>query len=106
MTATKMVFHHMVPIFYSFKSFSDLDLNMQVLIRWFSSSTCICFTDLGLIYMFFRSGSDFERLMGSLLGSLLKYNVQEDFQEVFQTTSKKSSRRLSGSLPNDFQEVF
>ncbi|KAF2561117.1 hypothetical protein F2Q70_00018483 [Brassica cretica] len=41
------------------------------------------FSDLGLIYMFFRSELDFGRLMGSLLGSLLKYNAQEDFQEVF-----------------------
>ncbi|KAF3589728.1 hypothetical protein F2Q69_00027582 [Brassica cretica] len=118
MAATKMVFHHMVLIFHSFK---DLDLDMQVfqiwktfgledfqttsrkssdgvLIRWFSSSTWICFTDLGLIYMFFRSGSDFRRPMESLLGSLLKYNALEDLQEVFQTTSKKSSRRLPGSL--------
>ncbi|WZZ58936.1 hypothetical protein YC2023_059043 [Brassica napus] len=69
-----------------------------VLIRWFSSSTWICFTDLGLIYMFFRSGSDFRRPMESLLGSLLKYNALEDLQEVFQTTSKMSSRRLPGSL--------
>ncbi|KAL0756853.1 hypothetical protein Bca101_094521 [Brassica carinata] len=61
-----------------------------------------CFTDLGLIYMFFRSGSDFGRLMGSLLGSLLKYNAPDDFVEAFQTTSKKSSRQL----PDDFQEVF
>ncbi|CAF1742626.1 unnamed protein product [Brassica oleracea var. botrytis] len=68
-----------------------------VLIRWFSSSTWICFTNLGLIYMFFRSGSYFGRHMGSLLGSLLKYNA-----EVFQTTS----RRLPGSLPDDFKEVF
>ncbi|KAF2538824.1 hypothetical protein F2Q68_00020903 [Brassica cretica] len=64
------------------------------------------FTDLGLIYMFFRSGSYFGKLMGSLLGILLKYNALE----VFQTTSKKSSRRLPGSLPgslpDDFQEVF
>ncbi|KAF2597896.1 hypothetical protein F2Q68_00008554 [Brassica cretica] len=66
----------------------------------------VCFTDLGLIYIFFRSGSDFGRLMRSLLGSLLKYNALEDFQEVFQTTSRKSSRRLPGSLPDDFQEVF
>ncbi|KAF3556564.1 hypothetical protein Bca4012_032541 [Brassica carinata] len=65
------------------------------------------FTNLGLIYMFFRSGSDFRRPMGNLLGSLLKYNALEDFEpgsllddfkEVFQTTSKKSS--------NDFQQVF
>ncbi|KAF3565654.1 hypothetical protein DY000_02016385 [Brassica cretica] len=56
-----------------------------------------CF-DLDLIYMFFRCGSDFGRLMGSLLGSLLKYNALEDFQEVFQSTSRKSSRRLPGSL--------
>ncbi|KAF3610162.1 hypothetical protein DY000_02046597 [Brassica cretica] len=109
----------MVLILHSFK---DLDLDMQifqiwktfgledfwarrlpddfqeVLIRWFSSSTWICFIDLGLIYMFFRSGSDFRRPMESLLGSLLKYNALEDLQEVFQTTSKKSSRRLPGSL--------
>ncbi|WZZ65730.1 hypothetical protein YC2023_077100 [Brassica napus] len=55
----------------------------EVLIRWFTSSTWICFTDLGMIYMFFRSRSDFERPMGSLLGSLLKYNALEDFLEVF-----------------------
>uniref|UniRef100_A0A0D3DRU6 Uncharacterized protein n=1 Tax=Brassica oleracea var. oleracea TaxID=109376 RepID=A0A0D3DRU6_BRAOL len=64
----------------------------MVSIRWFSSSTWIY---LGLIYMFFRSGSDFGRPMESLLGSLLKYNALEDFQEVFQTTSKKSSRKSS-----------
>ncbi|KAF3575220.1 hypothetical protein F2Q69_00062596 [Brassica cretica] len=119
-----MVFHQMVLIFHSFKGFSDLEdfwarsrrlpeslpgdfqEVFQVLIRWFSSSTWICFTDLGLLYMFFRSGSDFGRPMGCLLGSLLKYNALEDFQEVFQTTSKKSSRRLPGSLPDDFKEVF
>ncbi|KAF3590390.1 hypothetical protein DY000_02023852 [Brassica cretica] len=55
----------------------------------------------------FRSGSDFGTPMGSHLGSLLKYNAIEDFQEVFHTTSKKSSsRRLHGSLPGDFKEVF
>ncbi|KAF2594549.1 hypothetical protein F2Q70_00042619 [Brassica cretica] len=53
------------------------------------------FSDLGLIYMFFRSGSDFGRPMGSLLGSLLKYNALEEFQEVFETASKKSSRKSS-----------
>ncbi|KAF2614945.1 hypothetical protein F2Q70_00012405 [Brassica cretica] len=62
----------------------------------------LCFTDLGLIYMFFRYGSDF----GRPIESLLKYNALEDFQEVFQTTSKKSSRRLPGSLPDEFKEVF
>ncbi|KAF2560961.1 hypothetical protein F2Q70_00017870 [Brassica cretica] len=51
----------------------------------------VCFTDLDLIYMFFRSGSDFGRPMGSLIESLLKYNVPDDFQEVFQATSRKSS---------------
>ncbi|KAF3484816.1 hypothetical protein F2Q69_00054026 [Brassica cretica] len=94
MAATKMFFHHMVLIFHSFKGFSYLDLEMQVfqiwkisrfLIRWFSSSTWIYFSDLGLIYMFFRSRSNFARPMGSLLGSL-----PDDFKEVFQTTSKKS----------------
>ncbi|KAF2561035.1 hypothetical protein F2Q70_00015180 [Brassica cretica] len=113
----------MVLIFHLFKGFSDLkDFSARrlpddfqevfqttsrkssdgVLIKWFSSSTWICFTDLGLIYMFFRSGSDFGRLIGSLLEILLKYNALENFQ----TTSKKSSRRLSGSFPDDFQEVF
>ncbi|KAG5374898.1 hypothetical protein IGI04_039494 [Brassica rapa subsp. trilocularis] len=56
------VFLHMVLIFHSFKDFSDLSL----------------------IYMFFRSGADFGRLTGNLLGSLLKYNVLEDFQEILQ----------------------
>ncbi|KAF2532216.1 hypothetical protein F2Q70_00030847 [Brassica cretica] len=51
----------------------------------------VCFTYLGLIYIFLRSGSDFGRRMGSLFGSLLNYNALEDFQEVFQTTSRKSS---------------
>ncbi|KAL0644486.1 hypothetical protein Bca4012_042776 [Brassica carinata] len=54
------------------------------------------FSDLSMIYMFFRSGSDFGRPMGSLLGSLLKYNVLEDFL----------SRRLQRSHLDDFQEVF
>ncbi|KAF3610791.1 hypothetical protein DY000_02045437 [Brassica cretica] len=82
MAATKMVFI----------TWFSSSTHLKILIRWFSSSTWICFTDLSLIYMFFRSGSDFGRLMRSLLGSLLKYNALEDFQEVFQTTSKKSSR--------------
>ncbi|KAF2554616.1 hypothetical protein F2Q68_00013880 [Brassica cretica] len=78
MAATKKGFNQMVLIFH-------LDMYF------------VCLIDLGLIYMFFRSGSDFERLMGSLLGSFLKYNVRlpgslpDDFQEVFQTTSRKSS---------------
>ncbi|KAF3506310.1 hypothetical protein F2Q69_00004553 [Brassica cretica] len=104
MAATKIVFHHMVLISHSFKGFSDLEdfwarrlpddfqeVFCGVLIRWVSSSTWICFTDLGLIYMFFISGSNFGRLMGSLLRSLLKYNALEDFHEVFQTTSRKYS---------------
>ncbi|KAF3575218.1 hypothetical protein F2Q69_00062595 [Brassica cretica] len=118
MAATKIVFHHMVLIFHSFK---DMDLDMQVFqilktsgLEDFQttsrkssrrlpgsllteSSPLSPFHhrserfDLRLIYMFFRSGSDFGRPMRSLLGSLLKYNALEDFQEVFQTTSKKSS---------------
>ncbi|KAF3546128.1 hypothetical protein DY000_02009016 [Brassica cretica] len=127
MAATKMVFHHMVLIFHSFKGFSDLEdfwarrfSDHQEVFRrpgslltdsspmslFHNRSKCFGFSDLGLIYMFFRSVSDFGRPMGSLLGSLLKYNALEDFQEVFQRTSKKSSRRLPGSLPEDFQEVF
>ncbi|KAG5397874.1 hypothetical protein IGI04_019688 [Brassica rapa subsp. trilocularis] len=114
MAATKIVFHHMVLIFHSFKDLEDFwairlrddfettstkssdGVFSQVLIRWFSSSTWICTL----------SESDFGRSMESLLGSLLKYNALEDFQEVFQTTSKKSSRRLQRNLPDDFQEVF
>ncbi|KAF2614653.1 hypothetical protein F2Q70_00009617 [Brassica cretica] len=142
MAATKMVFHHMVLIFYSFKDLEDFwarrlpddfqevfqttsrkssrrlpgslvmesspmspfhnrserfGFNQMVLI-FHLDMYFVCFTDLGFIYMFFRYGSYFGRLMGSLLGSLLKYNALEDFQEVFQMTSKKSSRRLPGSL--------
>ncbi|KAF3541430.1 hypothetical protein F2Q69_00019809 [Brassica cretica] len=78
---------------------SDLPLDFLLMNK---DGSATGFTDLGLIYMFFRSGSDFGRLIGSLLGSLLKYNALENFQ----TTSKKSSRRLSGSFPDDFQEVF
>ncbi|KAG5397281.1 hypothetical protein IGI04_019095 [Brassica rapa subsp. trilocularis] len=107
MAATKMVFHHMVFIFHSFKGrfinfryeflffrtgrlpndfqevfhttsrkSSDRVLS-HVLIRWFSSSLdnvlCVFYINLGLIYMFFRSGSDFGRPMKSLL----KYNAQK-----------------------------
>ncbi|KAF3514333.1 hypothetical protein F2Q69_00005529 [Brassica cretica] len=86
MAATKMVFHL---IFHSFKDGLHLPLGY---VLW------VFYKNLGLIYMFLRSGSDFGRPMGSLL----KYNALEDFQddfkEVFQTTSKKSSRRLPGSL--------
>ncbi|CAG7900971.1 unnamed protein product [Brassica rapa] len=49
------------------------------------------FLYLSLIYMFFRSGSDFGRLMRSFLGSLLKYNALKDFEKVFQKTSWKLS---------------
>ncbi|KAF2553738.1 hypothetical protein F2Q68_00034055 [Brassica cretica] len=133
MAATKMVFYHMVLIFHSIKGFSDLDLDMQVFQIWKTSRLevfqmtsrkssdgvfnhivlifhldmyFVCFSDLGLIYMFFRSGSDFGRPMGSLLRSLLKYNALEEFQEVFQTALKKSSRRLQRNLPDGFKEVF
>ncbi|KAG5375854.1 hypothetical protein IGI04_040450 [Brassica rapa subsp. trilocularis] len=43
------------------------------------------FNEMVLIFhldMFFRSGADFGRYMGSLLGSLLKYNAPKDFLEV------------------------
>ncbi|WZZ86928.1 hypothetical protein YC2023_115507 [Brassica napus] len=84
----------MVLIFHSFKGrFTNF---RYVFFRWFSSSTWICTLYLSMIYMFFRSGSDFGRPMGSLLGSLLKYNVLEDFL----------SRRLQRSHLDDFQEVF
>ncbi|KAL0788421.1 hypothetical protein Bca101_004667 [Brassica carinata] len=94
------VFHHIVLIFHSFKGFNQMVLIFHLDMYF------VCFAYLGLIYMFFRYGSDFRRTMGSLLGSLLKYNALEDFQKVFQTTSRKSSRRLPGSLPDDFKEVF
>uniref|UniRef100_A0A0D3D6A4 Uncharacterized protein n=1 Tax=Brassica oleracea var. oleracea TaxID=109376 RepID=A0A0D3D6A4_BRAOL len=101
MAETKMFFHHMVLIFHSFKGFSDLDLEMQVfnqmVLIFHLDMYFVCvyknFSDLSLIYMFFRSRSNFARPMGSLLGSL-----PDDFKEVFQTTSRKSSRRLPGSL--------
>ncbi|KAF3533738.1 hypothetical protein DY000_02036227 [Brassica cretica] len=90
----------------------------QMVIIFYLDMYFVCFSDLSLIYMFFRSGSDFGRPMESLLGSLLKYNALEDSRkssrrlhfssrrlqrslEVFQTTSKKS-----GSLPDDFKEIF
>ncbi|KAF3573215.1 hypothetical protein F2Q69_00061294 [Brassica cretica] len=74
--------------------------------------TKMIFNQMVLIFildMFFRSGADFGRFMGSLLGSLLKYNALEDFQEIFHKTSWKSSsalyfrrlaRRLLINLPN------
>ncbi|KAF3595391.1 hypothetical protein DY000_02024129 [Brassica cretica] len=96
MAATKMVFHHMVLVFHSFKCFNQMVLIFHLDMFYRS----------GYDIHVFRSGSDFGRPMRSLLGSLLKYNALEDFQEVFQATSKKSSRRLPGSLPDDFQEVF
>ncbi|KAF3593188.1 hypothetical protein DY000_02023510 [Brassica cretica] len=124
MATTKMVFHHMVLIFHSFKGFSDLEdfwairlpgrlpvpddfqevfqttsrkssdgvfsrFNQMVLIfhldMYFVCSIEV-FTDMGLIYMFFRSGSDFGRPMGSLL----KYNALEDFQEGSLLTGSSS----------------
>ncbi|KAF2579861.1 hypothetical protein F2Q68_00006787 [Brassica cretica] len=88
MSATKMVFQIWIWICKFFRFLSDgFHLPLGYVFCVFYKS----FTDLGLIYMFFRSGLDFGRPMGSLLGSLLKYNALEDFQEVFQTTSKKSS---------------
>uniref|UniRef100_A0A0D3C174 Uncharacterized protein n=1 Tax=Brassica oleracea var. oleracea TaxID=109376 RepID=A0A0D3C174_BRAOL len=129
MAATKMFFHHMVLIFHSFKGFSDMEdfwarrlpddfqEDFQTTSRKSSrrlpgsllteSSPMSPFhnrserCDLCLIYMFFRSGSYFERPMGNLLGSLLKYNALEDF-----LTSRKSSRRLQRSFPDDFKEVI
>ncbi|KAF2617169.1 hypothetical protein F2Q68_00040278 [Brassica cretica] len=91
MGATKMVFHHMVLIFHSFKGFSDLEdfkTSRKSSDGAFSHSPFhnrserFGFSDLSSIYMFFRSGSDFGRPMEILLGSLLKYNALEDFQEV------------------------
>uniref|UniRef100_A0A0D2ZSI3 Uncharacterized protein n=1 Tax=Brassica oleracea var. oleracea TaxID=109376 RepID=A0A0D2ZSI3_BRAOL len=49
------------------------------------------FSDLGLIYMFFRSGLDFRRLMGSLLGSLLKYNAPRRLPRILLTESSSIS---------------
>ncbi|KAF2545523.1 hypothetical protein F2Q70_00021307 [Brassica cretica] len=37
MAATKMIFHHMVLIFHSFKGFPYLDLDMQVFQIWKTS---------------------------------------------------------------------
>ncbi|KAF2544567.1 hypothetical protein F2Q70_00036811 [Brassica cretica] len=57
-----------------------------------------------LIFHLDISGSDFGRPMRNLLENLLKYNALE-LPDV-QTTSRKSSRRLPGSFPDDFKEVF
>ncbi|CAN6832711.1 unnamed protein product, partial [Brassica oleracea var. botrytis] len=53
--------------------------------------------------MFFRSG--FEVQMTSMKSRRLPGSLPDDFQEVFQTTSRKSSRRLPGRSRLDFQEV-
>ncbi|KAF3492916.1 hypothetical protein DY000_02054103 [Brassica cretica] len=101
MGATKMVFHHMVLIFHSFKVFSDLDLDMQVFQIWKTSRlpgslltepspilpfiidlNVLVFNQMVLIFHLNISGSDFGRPMEILLGSLLKYNALEDFLEV------------------------
>ncbi|KAL0757030.1 hypothetical protein Bca101_094698 [Brassica carinata] len=87
------IFHHMVLIFHSFKSrlnnFSYKTFRQLPGSLLTESSPMSSFHNrsehfgnflyLGLIYMFFRSGSDFGRLMRSLLGSLLKYNALEVF---------------------------
>ncbi|KAF2567850.1 hypothetical protein F2Q68_00023921 [Brassica cretica] len=57
-----------------------------------------------LIFHSFKDFSDLEDVWDDVPVSRLKYNALDDFQEV--TTSRKSSRRLPGSLPGDFQEVF
>ncbi|KAF2617168.1 hypothetical protein F2Q68_00040279 [Brassica cretica] len=101
----------MVLIFHSFKDIEDfwarrladdfqgsLLTELSLMSPFHNRSERFGFSDMSLIYMFFRSGSDFRRPMGGLLGNLLKYNALKDFQEVFQTTSKKSS--------SDFKEVF
>ncbi|KAF3572951.1 hypothetical protein F2Q69_00062814 [Brassica cretica] len=87
MAATKMVFHHMVLIIHSFKGFSDLKdfwarrlpgsllTESSPMSLFHNRSERFGFTDLGLIYMFFRSGSDFGRLMG--------INKNEVLHEVF-----------------------
>ncbi|KAF3511221.1 hypothetical protein F2Q69_00001989 [Brassica cretica] len=67
MAATKMVFHHMVLIFHSFKGFSDLDFDMQVFQIWNNS---------GLENFQTTSRKSSRRLPGSLL-------LPDDFLEVF-----------------------
>ncbi|KAF2595271.1 hypothetical protein F2Q70_00043140 [Brassica cretica] len=144
------VFRHIVLIFHSFKGFSDMedfwddlpgsrlkynaledfhdDLPGSLLIEsspmspFHNRSERFGFSDMGLIYMFLRSGADFGRLIGDLFGSLLKYNALEDFPEVFHKSSKifhhmvlisHSFKGVSDledfwarRLPDDFQEVF
>ncbi|KAF3598065.1 hypothetical protein DY000_02023841 [Brassica cretica] len=87
-TTSRKVFRwSLLPCLPFITDLSVLVFNQMVLIFYLD----MYFVYLGMIYMFFLSGSDFGRFMGSLLRSLLKYNVLDDFQEVFQTTSKKSS---------------
>uniref|UniRef100_A0A0D3CSV5 Uncharacterized protein n=1 Tax=Brassica oleracea var. oleracea TaxID=109376 RepID=A0A0D3CSV5_BRAOL len=69
MAATKLVFHRMVLIFHSFKSFSDLDLDMQVFQIWKTSEP-----DDFQEFFHTTSRKSSTRLPGSL---------PYDFQEVF-----------------------
>ncbi|KAF3559690.1 hypothetical protein F2Q69_00017323 [Brassica cretica] len=96
MAATKMVFHHKNT---SKRLPGSLLTGSSPMSQFHNRYERFGFSDMGLIYMFFRSGSDFGRPMRSLLESLLKYNALEDFQKVFKKTS-------FGSLPEDFKEVF
>ncbi|KAG5378409.1 hypothetical protein IGI04_026251 [Brassica rapa subsp. trilocularis] len=84
MAATKMVFHHMVLIFQSFKdaSFSNLDLDMQVFQIWKTF-------ELEDFQTTFRKSSD--RVFNQMI---IIFHLD---MYVFQTTSKKSSRRFPGS---------
>uniref|UniRef100_A0A0D3CRI3 Uncharacterized protein n=1 Tax=Brassica oleracea var. oleracea TaxID=109376 RepID=A0A0D3CRI3_BRAOL len=53
-----------------------------------------------LIFHLFKSFSDLD--LDNQVFQIWKTSRLEDFQ----TISRKSSRRLPGSLPDDFQEVF
>ncbi|KAF2549962.1 hypothetical protein F2Q68_00035235 [Brassica cretica] len=111
MATTKMVFHHMVLIFHSFKDegFSDMDLDMQIFQIWKTS---------GLEDFQMTSRKSSRRLPGSLLteSSLMSpiHNRSERFGFnqivlIFHLDMFYISRllgRLPGSLPDDFQKSF
>ncbi|KAG5383990.1 hypothetical protein IGI04_035460 [Brassica rapa subsp. trilocularis] len=115
MAATKMVFHHMVLIFHSFKDFSDLE----------------DFWARRLPYDFQEDfHTTFRKSSRRLLRSLLTESSDGVFSHIFnqmvlifhldmyfvcsikiwirlwKTYGKSSRKRLRRSLPDDFKEVF
>uniref|UniRef100_A0A0D3D524 Uncharacterized protein n=1 Tax=Brassica oleracea var. oleracea TaxID=109376 RepID=A0A0D3D524_BRAOL len=66
------------------------------LTRWFSSSTWICFSDLGLIYMFFRSGVFNQMVLIFYLDMFFRYefdiHVFQIWSRLWKTYGKSSQK--------------